>query len=317
VSGAPAQSPSIAVVVPNFNDARYLPRSLGSVFRQDEGPDEIVVVDDRSTDDSVALARSLLAGRANATLVENPANLGVYGAIHEGLARVRSEYVLFLAANDFVLPGIFARARRCIARAPRPGLWSALSWIVDEHDRPIRLHPSPLVSLHDAYLPPEACIRLANRVGNWFTGTTLMFRRDALEKAGRFDATFMGMADLVAALIVASRDGAAYSPVPLAAIREHAGSYGGKTLSDPDALDRMLERVAERGRREAPVLFTAAFADRMARRLRWSSVRRSGAGTLRVLLKYVVLCPFDLLPTLWYRALGWLYVRSRSRWTPP
>jgi hypothetical protein len=309
--------PSIGVVVPNFNDARHLPRALDSVFRQADGPDEIVVVDDHSHDDSVAVIRRLLDGRPRTRLVENAKNLGVYGAIHEGLARIESDYVLFLAANDFVLPGIFARARRCIAAAPRPGLWSALTWIVDADDRPLRLHPSPVVALRDAYLPPETCLRLARRLGNWFTGTTLIFRREALEQTGRFDDTFMGMADLVAALIVSCREGAAYSPAPLAAIREHAGSYSGKTLSDPAALEAMVMRMGEKGRRDAPALFTAGFIDRTARRLRWTALRRSEGVTPRVLLAFAVLRPFDLLPTLWHRVLGWLWVRARARWTPP
>ena len=310
-------TPSIAVVLPNHNDSRHLARALRSVLDQADGPEEIIVVDDKSTDDSVALIRPLIAGRAGAMLVENPVNLGVYGAVDAGLARSRADYVLFLAANDFVLPGIFARARASLAAAPRAGLWSALSWIVDEDGHPLRLHPSPVVALRDAYLPPARCVRLAHRLGNWFTGTTLIYRRDALEEAGRFDPAYMGMADLYTALVIASRHGAAFSPAAYGVIREHAGSYSGKTLSDPAALDRMLERMAEHGRRAAPSLFTPRFIERMAKRLRWSSTRRSGGGTLRVLLAYALLCPFDLLPTFWHRILGWLYVRSRARWTAP
>jgi hypothetical protein len=328
-------TPTIAVVLPNHNDSRHLSRCLRSVFEQPDGPEEFIIVDDKSTDGSVALIRSLIAGRASATLVENPVNLGVYPSVDVGLDRSRADWVLFLAANDFVLPGIFARARTSIARSPQAGLWSALSWMVDEEGRPAHLHPSPIVALRDCYLDPERCVQLALRLGNWFTGPTLMYRREALEAAGRFNPAYMGMSDLHTALIIASRHGAAYSPVPFGVIRDHAGSYSGKTLADPVALDRMLERKAEHGRRAAPSLFTPAFVERTARRVHWTSVRRTDSATLeafalrsrllrmvvrlpggrlRLAAAFVVMRPFDILPTLWYRVLGWLCVRLRARW---
>jgi glycosyltransferase involved in cell wall biosynthesis len=308
-------TPSIGVVLPNHNDARHLARAVRSVLDQPGGADELIIVDDKSTDGSVALIRSLIAGRSNAQLIENPVNLGVYGAVDQGLDRSRSDWVLFLAANDFVLPGIFERARACIARTPQAGLWSALSWMVDEEGQPVRLHPSPIVALRDCYLDPERCVQLALRLGNWFTGPTLMYRRSALEEAGGFDPAYMGMSDLHTALIIASRHGTAYSPVPYGVIRDHAGSYSGKTLADPVALGAMLARMADHGRRVAPALFTAAFVERTARRVRWTALRRTGSATrLRLAASFAVMRPFDILPTLWYRVLGWLLVRPRVRW---
>ena len=271
MSVAQPAGPSIAVILPNRNDARYLPRCLRSVLEQEVQPDELIVIDDQSTDDSAAVIRSLIAGHAHARLLENPVNLGVYGAVDEGLKHSRSEYALFLASNDFVLPGIFARAKSCLARAPGAGLWSALAWIVDEEDRPLRLHPSPVVALHDAYLDAHRCIEFAHRFGNWFTGTTVIYRRDAFEAAGRFDPVYMGMADLFTALVIASRHGAAYTPEPFAAIRKHADSYLTRTLSDPAGLEDILERICAHGRRTAPELFTGEFVERTVRRFRSAS----------------------------------------------
>jgi hypothetical protein len=255
-------------------------------------------------------------------------NLGTYGAVDEGLKVSRSEYVLFLSANDFLLPGIFARAKAALASAPGAGLWSAMAWIVDEQNRLRRLHPSPVVALGDAWLPPERCRILAERLGNWFTGTSLIYRRDALDEAGRFDAAFMGVSDLFTALIVASRHGAAYAPEPLCAIRKHSGSYLADTLGEPRRLEEILARLFDYGRRTEPSLFTPRFVMRTARRFRFSSVRSTRGAALggfgatllprhwaraRTLWAFLALCPFDVLPALWYRVCGWVYVRLRSR----
>src|SRR5882672_1524478 len=227
----PSPVPRIAVIVPNRNDSRYLPRCIRSILEQEDPPDELIIVDDQSTDDSVAIIRSLISGKSGARLIENPVNLGTYGALDKGLEASRSEYVLFLSANDFVMPGLFARARSCLARHPGVGLWSAMGWLVDEDDRLIRLHFSPVISLRDAYVPPERCASLAYRLGNWFVGATLIYHRDTLEAADKFDPAYMGLADLLTAWIVATRRGAVYSPMPFGVSRIHSGGYLSRTLT--------------------------------------------------------------------------------------
>jgi len=335
-------TPGIAVIVPNRNDSRHLPRCIRSILEQKDPPDELIVVDDQSTDNSVAVIRSLIAAQQRARLIENPVNLGTYGALDEGLKIARSEYVLFLASNDFVLSGIFARARSCLARHPGAGLWSAMGWLVDEEDRLIRLHLSPVIALRDAYFSPEQCVRLANRFGNWFVGPTLIYHRDTLEAAGKFDPAYLGLSDLLAALIVASRRGAAYSPAPLGTFRIHSGGNLSRTLADSANVEAILERLHERGPALAPGLFTSGFLERTAFRFRFAAVRASKGGNIaniatkysglrrsalnrierilpptfhraRVALTFFVLRPFDMLPTLWNRLLGPAVILLRLR----
>jgi glycosyltransferase involved in cell wall biosynthesis len=335
-------TPGIAVIVPNRNDSRYLPRCIRSILEQKDPPDELIVVDDQSTDNSVAVIRSLIAGQQRARLIENRVDLGTYGALDEGLKIARSEYVLFLASNDFVLPGIFARARACLARHPGAGLWSAMGWLVDEEDRLIRLHLSPVIALRDAYFSPEQCVRLAHRFGNWFIGPTLIYHRDALEAAGRFDPAYMGLSDLLTALVVASRRGAAYSPAPLGAFRIHTGGNLSRTLADSANVEAILARLHERGPALAPGLFTSGFLERTAFRFRFAAMRASKGGNIpnmatkysgfrrfalnriermlpptfhlaRVALTFFVLRPFDILPTLWNRLLGGAVILLRLR----
>lgn len=240
-STTPTAGPSIAVLVPNFNEARYLVRCLRSILDQPVKPDEIIVVDDGSTDNSVALIQTELAHEPRAKFIRNEANLGIFAALEVGMRHSRSEYVLFLSANDFLLPGIFARAKACLARSPGVGVWSAMSWLIDEADRPIRLHPSPAIAFRDATFPPEDCIKLAHRLGNWFTGPTNTLNREKLIAAGGFDPRYGAASDLLATFAVASLHGAAYSPEPLAGIRVHHGSHTSRSLADPAGLEAVME----------------------------------------------------------------------------
>ena len=328
---------TIAVVIPNRNDSRHIPRCIRSILEREDPPNELIIVDDQSTDNSVAVIRSLIAGQPHALLVENPVNLGTYGALDKGLEISSSEYVLFLSANDFVLPGLFAHARSCLARHPGAGMWSAMGWLVDEDDRLIRLHASPVVSLCDAYISPERCARMFYRLGNWSVGSTLIYHRATLDTVGRFDAGYMGLADLVTTLAVASQRGALYSPIPFGVSRMHSGSYLSRTLSSAN-LEAILARLEERAPRLAPGLFTKPFLERMGLRFRFAAVRASkgecvsfiatrypglrgillggidrllppGFNRARVALAFLVLCPFDVLPAFWNRVLGSMAVR--------
>lgn len=334
------EGPSIAVVVPNWNDARYLPRCIRSVLDQDAPPDELIVVDDASADDSVVTIKSLIHGNPRAELLVNPVNIGTNRTVNDTLQRVRSEYVLLLSANDFVLPGIFSRAKACLARLPRAGLWSAMSWLVDEADRTIRLHPSPVVALKDTFLPPERCVNLAYHVGNWFTGPTLIYHRDTLRSVGGFDPAYGAPADFFTALTVASLRGAAYSPEPMAGFRIHVGSYSSRALNEIAGIDAILARLRARGPKLSPTLFSGKFCDRIDSRYRFAAVRASdgalipdvamrvggwkGAAlgvagrlipscfrTVRVAVAFLVLRPFDIVPTLVNRLLGWTVIRVR------
>jgi hypothetical protein len=183
-------------------------------------------------------------------------------------------------------------------------------------------------------------LRLAWRYGNWFTGTTLTYRRDALEAAGGFDPAYKGLSDLLTALIVASREGAAYSPAPLGVVRIHAGSSSSSTLENAAGLEVMLERLRERGPRLEPRLFTPAFLDRTALRFRYGAVRAShganlsriaerfpgwrgralaaidtivpsGSRRIRFVLAFVILRPFDIVPTLWSRLVDGILFAAR------
>jgi cellulose synthase/poly-beta-1,6-N-acetylglucosamine synthase-like glycosyltransferase len=335
-------APRIAVLIPNRNDSRYLRRCIQSILSQDVQPDEIVIVDDQSTDDSVAVIRNLIRTEPRASLIENPENLGPNGAINEGLKRIQSEYVLFLAANDFVLPGIFARAKACLANHPTAALWSAMVWLVDENDQVVRLHPSPVVALRDTFFSAEQCIRLARRHSNWFTGPTMVYHRETLIASGGFDHEYKGLSDLLTALVITGRKGAVYSPEPYAVIRVHEDSFLSRTLGDPAWVETMLARIAEHGPKLEPRLFTPSFMHRFALRMRFAAVRAGGGEGMRavaasiggrrrkalllvdeflpagfrigrVALPFMILRPFDILPTLLNRVFGAAMILLRVR----
>jgi glycosyltransferase involved in cell wall biosynthesis len=89
---------TISVVVPCHNGEAYLEEALSSIGDQTRAPDEVIVVDDGSTDRSAAIAR-----RAGATVLQQP-NRGEGSARNRGIQHARGDLVAFLDADDRWLP---------------------------------------------------------------------------------------------------------------------------------------------------------------------------------------------------------------------
>lgn len=323
---------SLSVVIPNRNDSKYLPKCLRSIVSQDIKPDELIIIDDESTDDSIEVISRELAGHSFARLEVNPKNLGGVQTANLGLRLAKSKFVLFMGANDYILPGHFSRMKACLEKFPSAGLWSAMVWLVDEQDRYIRMHPSAVIALSDAFFSGQQCRQMVRDFGNWLTGQTTVYRREALLEAGALDPSLKGLNDLLAAQVVASRYGAAFSPVPVGVMRIHAGAFLPETLKNTAELERILGEVRRRGPQVEPALFTEEVLKRTELRFYFASLRLSGGATLehvrgksrwlrrlvlglaavippslpgmRVVCYFAAMRPFDILPTIWYRILG-------------
>lgn len=86
------------VIIPAYNAANYIVQSIGSVLSQLGDVDEIIVIDDGSTDETVDLIASISDDRVE--LVSQPINCGVASARNRGLAAATGDYVHFLDHDD-------------------------------------------------------------------------------------------------------------------------------------------------------------------------------------------------------------------------
>lgn len=114
--------PLVSVVIPCFNYAAYVGEAIDSVRAQDGVRVEIIVVDDCSTDDSVAVARAIAADDARVRVIAQPVNRGAVDTFNAGLAEVLGDYVVRLDADDLLTPGSLARAVAVGEALPDVGL---------------------------------------------------------------------------------------------------------------------------------------------------------------------------------------------------
>jgi len=99
----------VSVIMPVYNAAATLEKSVASVLAQSHRCLELLAVDDGSRDDSPVLLGRLAAGDARVRALHMPVNGGVAAARNLGLAAARGRYVAFLDSDDTWLPHKLSR----------------------------------------------------------------------------------------------------------------------------------------------------------------------------------------------------------------
>ncbi len=121
-----AQPPlSVTVVVPCFNGAAVLPRTLQALLAQTRRPDEIVVIDDGSSDASVAVAESFGAP----VRVVRQANAGAAAARFRGVREARSTIVAFNDCGDVARPHRIETLVQALQAHPECVVAFASTWV--------------------------------------------------------------------------------------------------------------------------------------------------------------------------------------------
>jgi len=173
----------VSVVIPVYNRAHVVARAVRSVQAQSVPVREIILVDDGSSDDSLAVIRAL-AGEDERIVVLSQQNGGAAAARNTGMARAGGEWIAFLDSDDEWLPGKLAAMQSHLADSEVGFVFS--SNLYDKHGEPV---DGPLLK------PEEGCDKL------WITGkfliktSAVLFRRGLLQDTGMFCETLQTCED--------------------------------------------------------------------------------------------------------------------------
>lgn len=114
-----ATAPRVSIVVPCFGHAEYLPDAFASIVSQTVPPLQVVFVDDCSPDSTSELLRCLIEGagpdRGRFTLVRHPRNLGQCATINRAVHIARSDAVMVLNDDDYLMHDAVERMQSLFA----------------------------------------------------------------------------------------------------------------------------------------------------------------------------------------------------------
>ena len=171
--------PPISVVIPAFNEERYIGDAIESVLAQTLPASEVIVVDDGSTDETAAIA----AGYEGVRVLSQP-NRGLGAARNAGFAASSGELLAFHDADDLMLPGKLEVQADYLAARPRCGVVLGRQRLQVEEGADL-----PFWARGEA-LPHEAGLagRFALPDGDGTIHTmTMLVRREAFVAVGPFD----------------------------------------------------------------------------------------------------------------------------------
>jgi glycosyltransferase involved in cell wall biosynthesis len=162
----------ISIVMPSFNQAAYMERSILSVLNQQDPNLQLIVIDGGSTDGTVEILREY-----DAHLIwRSEPDRGQSDALNKGLALADGEIAGWQNSDDVYFPGALKRVRQAAARAPRAVLLSGAVASIDETDRVYRIskfiRPSALRLLHEGFV---------------LSSQGVFWRREIESHAGQFD----------------------------------------------------------------------------------------------------------------------------------
>jgi len=264
---------TLSVVVVNYNHGHFLARCLEAICAQTRTADEVIVIDDASTDDSVDVARRFAPLLPQLRVIRHERNRGVVAAMNEGLAEARGTHVFFAAADDWIEPDLVALSMGMLERFRGAGLCSALIRLAGESGDitgPLRTH----IPLRQAgYIAPAQVKPLLIRDEAWINGNTAVIDRHAALSCGGYRTELGAFTDMFLNLQLALRHGACFIPQFLAVWRRAEGGYASSLIADPGGMMETLEAATRLMADEGHDLFTPEHVRRWSARWRFAAAR--------------------------------------------
>ena len=209
--------PSLSVVITSYNYEAFISTAIDSLLAQDPRP-EIIVVDDCSTDDSRQIIRDY-GDQVIPVLLEK--NQGQGGAFNAGFAHANGTLVMFLDADDFMLPGGVARILSNYD--PDTAIYHYRMKYTDENGKLWGHYPPLESALADGNVS-EQLRTIGDYAGTITSG--LVFARSALQQVIPMDPDSYryGADGYVTATVPLYGDSAAYDE-PMSAYRLHGRQH--------------------------------------------------------------------------------------------
>jgi glycosyltransferase involved in cell wall biosynthesis len=275
----------IAVLIPARDVAPYIGEALSSAAEQTRLPDEVVVIDDGSSDETVEVVRRWSCAHPAIPLrLFQQAQRGAPAARNLGLSKIDSELVALLDADDVFLPHHLQRAEQAFRHHSDLVLLYADVELFGHRgfEKPSFLHNTPGADL--SYDEDPDGLRLlrdspyrALLSGNFMPVSATVFRRAAAQQIGGYDEHFLNAADRDLNLRLSRSGRFAYFPTVHARKRERSDNLSSSEQAHRfrlEVLEKMWHERRVLGLSESELRATREALDRQASSVAYSASRQ-------------------------------------------
>ena len=318
-------TPTLSVIVPNYNHGRLLLRAVNALLAQERAADEIIIVDDGSTEpDREEVLEEISSKAPSVRVLRNATNQGVIHALNRGIEASSGRYLLLGAADDWVLPGFFDAAMRMLERYPEAGLaCGEVNLISEIGGEDLGVRPSVRPARRPTYFPPAAVAKLLQQSDYWILTGAAILSRASVRAAGALAPELGSFADGFLVRKIAVTHGFCYLPQRVATWRVSDASVSRRTAFDPAEARRILLTAV--AHIDADPCFPPGYSKLFDRRYRFAVCRLAvnakpmnevvlgQMGARSRIDRFVVstLCGLKLFHATRWLLLGWLWLRLR------
>jgi glycosyltransferase involved in cell wall biosynthesis len=171
------EKPIVSIIIPVFNKCDYIKETINSVLNQDFNNFEVVVVDDGSSDDSLAVVNSIKDHRLQ---IFSQSNSGVERARNFGFSQSSGSFVVFLDADDLMRDSRLSKQLELFKTDEELVLVGTWANVIDHSG-----------TITGSICPPtsNAAIQIGHLFRNQFVSSSVMVRRSAITDRLAFDET--------------------------------------------------------------------------------------------------------------------------------
>jgi glycosyltransferase involved in cell wall biosynthesis len=257
----------ISVIMPARNAARFVRAALDSILDQSLPPDEVIVVDDGSSDGTRGIVETAAASSSIPVRIVDGPRTGIAAAHNAGVARASSPWIAIMHADDVAMARRLELQMASADLYPEVVAWGGYAIHVDAHGRSLGLSATGCPDI-ESFRSAFARRRLTGNIIH----SSALFRRSVYDAVGGYDSDFDGVEDLDLFERMAEFGPVIALPEPLIHRRIHDASVSAQSFRRIQRLCREIEfRSRSRSKRDADA------AD-SPRRSRVQRVQRLAAG---------------------------------------
>lgn len=247
--------PTVSVIVPNYNHAKFLRQRIETILAQTYRDFELILLDDGSTDGSRAIlseyasappARAKSPDRINVRLDFNEANSGSpFKQWNKGVRLAQGKYIWMAESDDYADPRFLERVAGALEAEPEATFAYCRSWRTTADDRVDGFGdynlPDPQRWTADFCVDGrELCAKYFALITPVPNASSVVFRKDAYERAGGADESLRLCGDWKMWAAMALEGKVAYVSEPLNYFRYHGNTARGSTERDGVAAKEFL-----------------------------------------------------------------------------
>lgn len=229
-----AELTPITVLMNNYNHGHLMEDQLRNVLLQIEDIDELILIDDGSTDNSIDILSEFASKSAKVQFILNKENKGIQECNKIGMDNSSNNLIVWVNMDDLVLPGFFKSLREIATKYPNAGLYVTDPVTFKEGEHKFLLNH---MNLLEGYYSPkevisEVCSLRRQLFKNlWLAGHSSAYNLELLRSVGGMTLIKTPQSDWLANYLLAFKYGFAYTAGSYSAFRVSDTSYSGKVRS--------------------------------------------------------------------------------------